>query len=391
MAEKTEHINEPVTCYYEGENGAERIVRAVWPDGTTCYYDVGVAQRLYRTEYPNGATCYYEGDKGAERFYRAEYPNGIVGFYEGDKGAEHKVRVELPDGRKHFFEGEKGTERMIRTVWPFGETDFFEGEKGAERKVRTEIYDGEIQFFSGRKGFERKVRAELPDAHVTYYGGHRDHEYVISTSAGARYTARPRKGPKTGGDDVFVVTKKSWEPESEEEKAARVAKNRAMVAAMGASAASSRRGGYAAQRIASAWFAHDVPAAPLLADGSDIGAISEEMQARIDAADAAETARHRADSMRRAEVRRQAEEARANRAEKPLSKPGPSGPEKAGRALKNRAALDEEAREVVRKYDSMEACAAHEQMLRDKEQLRLTQIEERMEKCRIAREIAEGC
>ena len=52
--------------HYEGERGAERMVRV---------------------ESANGNVQYYEGEQGAERCVRAEFANGMVQHYE-DSGSE---------------------------------------------------------------------------------------------------------------------------------------------------------------------------------------------------------------------------------------------------------------------------------------------------------------
>ena len=308
---------------------------------------------------------------------RRQFPDGVVWFYEGDKGFEHKVRRQFPDGDVSFFEGDRGFEHMVRAELHDGTMWFYEGDKGFEHKVRAVLPSGETQFFKGNTDAERKVRAEFPDGLVIYYGGTRDNEYVL----GKGYTAESAMRRNT------QKPKKPWTPESEEGKAARVAKNKAMVAAMAAATAGFLRPP-TAPAVRTPGYPQDVRADDGQS-GNGNGAISGEMQASIDAFNAAETAKHRADSLRRAEVRRQAEQARANRPERPYTEPGPSGPKKADRARKNRAAPEEESRAVSRN-DFMAACAAHEQRLEEKERLRLEQIEEQMENRRIAHGIMHG-
>ena len=60
-------------CHYEGEEGAERLVR-----------NETMATR---------ARLHYTGEKGAERLVCCELPCGVVGHYEGEKGAERLVRI----------------------------------------------------------------------------------------------------------------------------------------------------------------------------------------------------------------------------------------------------------------------------------------------------------
>jgi len=123
--------------YYEGEKGAERMVRAHLPSGTVRYYEGEKdAERMVCAHLPS-TVRYYEGEKDAERRVRAEFANSEVWYYEGEKGAERKVRAEFPSGNVQYFEGKRGAERMVRAHLPCGTVRYYEGEKGAERKVRT--------------------------------------------------------------------------------------------------------------------------------------------------------------------------------------------------------------------------------------------------------------
>ena len=69
-----------------------------------------------RVEFPNGTVQYFEGERGAERMVRAEFANGSVQYYEGEQGAERNVRTELPDGSVAYYEGEKRAERCVCVV-----------------------------------------------------------------------------------------------------------------------------------------------------------------------------------------------------------------------------------------------------------------------------------
>ena len=110
------HLHVRTRVHYEGEEGAERMVRK---------------------SLPSGQVSHYKGEKGAERVVRIELPNdGAVLHYEGEKGAERKVRLERPGAMVWHYEGEKGAERMVRIERPSGTVSHYEGEKGAERKVR---------------------------------------------------------------------------------------------------------------------------------------------------------------------------------------------------------------------------------------------------------------
>ena len=99
---------------FEGEEGAERLVRVVWPDGQVQHF---------------------EGEKNPARLVRGVWPDGQIQHYEGEAGAERKVRVVWPSGEVWHFEGERGAERKVRVVWPSGVVWHYEGEKGAERMV----------------------------------------------------------------------------------------------------------------------------------------------------------------------------------------------------------------------------------------------------------------
>ena len=45
----------------------------------------------------------YEGEKGAERLVRVVRSDGMVHHYEGEKGTERLVRVVRPDGCVQLF------------------------------------------------------------------------------------------------------------------------------------------------------------------------------------------------------------------------------------------------------------------------------------------------
>ena len=137
--------------HYEGEAGAERMVRFELTS--------------------SGVVAHYEGERGAERMVRYHAgegcpTGGTVGHYKGEKDVERLVRVEHPSGDVWHFEAEKGTERLVCTEFPSGEVRHFEGERGAERVVRSELpYGGLVRHYEGEKGVEQLVLLELP------YGG----------------------------------------------------------------------------------------------------------------------------------------------------------------------------------------------------------------------------
>ena len=65
-----------------------------------------------RVDRSDGTVLHYEGERGAERIVRAVLPDGNVAHFEGEKGAERLLRAVLPDGMVHHYEGEKGAERL---------------------------------------------------------------------------------------------------------------------------------------------------------------------------------------------------------------------------------------------------------------------------------------
>jgi hypothetical protein len=69
-----------------------------------------------QAECANGnVILYYEGEQGAERVVRL-CADGSVIYFEGERSAERRVRAEFADGNVHYFEGEKGAERCVRAV-----------------------------------------------------------------------------------------------------------------------------------------------------------------------------------------------------------------------------------------------------------------------------------
>ena len=159
------------TVHYEGEEGAERMVRSEnLPSGQVIHYEgeKGV-ERVVRRELPNdGQVLHYEGERGAERMVRCERTGGTVSHFEGEKGAEREVRSERPSGQVFHFEDEKGAERLVRSVLPSGQVLHYEGERGAARMVRCEQPCGQVLHYEGEKGAERWVRIVFPSGHALY-------------------------------------------------------------------------------------------------------------------------------------------------------------------------------------------------------------------------------
>jgi hypothetical protein len=170
--------------YLEGEKGAERLVRAELADGTVQYFEGEQgAERLVRAESADGTVLYYEGEQDAERLVRAELANGFVQYYEGEPGAERVVRAESADGTVQYYEGEQDAERLVRTELTNGTVWYLEGEPGAGRLVRAERADGTVQYYEGEQDAERLVRAERADDTVHYYEGERGVERCVVCQA----------------------------------------------------------------------------------------------------------------------------------------------------------------------------------------------------------------
>ena len=64
---------------------------------------------------PQASTVFhFEGEEGAERVVRVKAASGaLVMHYEGERGAERIVRGEVA-GTDVYYEGERGAERMVR-------------------------------------------------------------------------------------------------------------------------------------------------------------------------------------------------------------------------------------------------------------------------------------
>ena len=114
---------------------------------------------------------HYEGEEGAERVVRLEAPSGSVQHYEGEKGAERMVRVELPSGTVQHYKGERRAERVVRVELTSGTVLHVKGEKGAVRVVRRELLCGivDVHHFEGKRRAERLVRIELPFGGVIHF------------------------------------------------------------------------------------------------------------------------------------------------------------------------------------------------------------------------------
>eukprot|EP00964_Phaeocystis_antarctica_P004358 scaffold2366_cov51-Phaeocystis_antarctica.AAC.2 len=164
--------------HFTGEKGAEQLVRCELPSGEVRHFEGEKgAERVVRLEALSGAVSQFEGDRGAEHVVCLEAPNGNVGHYEGEKDAERLVRNEQPGGNVRHFEGEQGAERLVSSESPCGRfVHHYEGEKDAERVVRTELPIGIVRHYEGEKDAERRVRCELPSGEVWHYEGEKDAE-----------------------------------------------------------------------------------------------------------------------------------------------------------------------------------------------------------------------
>ena len=142
--------------HYEGERGAVRMVRIELPGGMVEHYEGGSdAERLVRCEHSGGGGVdHYEGERGAERLSRCKDPSRGVLRFEGERGAERLVRIDMLGGGAQHFEGGEtmGAERWVLCELPGGEVGHFEGEVDAERLVRCEEHDGTVHYFEGDKG-----------------------------------------------------------------------------------------------------------------------------------------------------------------------------------------------------------------------------------------------
>ena len=136
---------------------------------------------MVRNEEPDGRVAHFEGERGAERVVRVDgLPGGEVRHYEGERGAELLVRAwKYPPAtlRGNLSEG--------RAWWSQrrgpGEMVHYEGEQGAERCVRVERLSGNnaVFHFEGKAGVERLVRHEWPCGGVSYFEGGRDAEVLV--------------------------------------------------------------------------------------------------------------------------------------------------------------------------------------------------------------------
>ena len=102
--------------------------------------DDGVEGALLRQDQSDGSRRHWQGERGAERMVRVEFANGNAQHYEGGPGAtERLVRKTLQDGTTQSFEGERGAERLVRVTLPDGRSMHFEGARGVERPVRSRV------------------------------------------------------------------------------------------------------------------------------------------------------------------------------------------------------------------------------------------------------------
>ena len=156
--------------HYAGDKGVERRT-SVWrrPTRAVRYYGYHFVNDSWKCGYytpdSKGVTTYFEGEKGAERVVRyIDHDKGVVNHYEGEKGQERGVRqvFEL-SGQEYHFEGDKGAERKVRVAFPNGTTEHFEGDKGEERLVRVVYSNGGTDYYDGRKGAERRCRRVRAD------------------------------------------------------------------------------------------------------------------------------------------------------------------------------------------------------------------------------------
>jgi len=104
-----------------------------------------------------------------------------------------------------------------------------------------------------------------------------------------------------------------------------------------------------------------------------------------------EKAKNIVDRMRRQEVRRAAEAAKAAHKEAPFLDRGPSGPAtKHASAHYEIPSVGEQVKRECRKAESIERATEHRLRLQENESLRLAQAEQKIEALRIASQIQNG-
>ena len=179
--------------YYDGESGAERLVRLELPDGVVQHYEgPSGAQWLVRIKYPDGVVAHYEGGMDVERIVRLDFPGRKVQYYKGKRGKERIERIVQANGPVQYYQGEKDVERLERIEVPDGRVQHYEGESGAERRVRTELPDGTVKYYEGERGAERLARVLLPNGDTEYYAGKRGKERLMSTERRKRGARRAK-------------------------------------------------------------------------------------------------------------------------------------------------------------------------------------------------------
>ena len=115
------------------------------------------------------------------------------------------------------------------------------------------------------------------------------------------------------------------------------------------------------------------------------------MQIKLNRMHRVETAKNIVDSMRRKEVRRVVESAKAASKEAPFSARGPSGPApKHSSAHYEIPSVGDQAKRKCHKAESIERSNEHRLWLKENESLRLAQVEQRLEALRIASKIQNG-
>jgi len=115
------------------------------------------------------------------------------------------------------------------------------------------------------------------------------------------------------------------------------------------------------------------------------------MQIKLNRMHRVQTAKNIVERMRRQQVRRAAEAAKAARTEAPFSVRGPSGPAPKDASAHNKApSMGDQAKRECHKAESIERLNEHRLWLEEKESLRVAQAEQRLAALRIASQINRG-
>ena len=136
--------------YYQGEAGAEYIVRSV----STAWTHVGSTIKP-EDWLPDPSRLLQPGEKRSRSgLYKMRMSSRAVDgrsawqrcrqsgevWHHAHQHGRKITRVELPSGEESYHEASVfGLGRLVRSEWPSGRVEHFEGEAGEERLVRVEV------------------------------------------------------------------------------------------------------------------------------------------------------------------------------------------------------------------------------------------------------------